>query len=82
MHAYDFCAEYAHETPGGAIRFKKSVVHKFITRYTYLKPEDFTPSMIQRLRMVMVDYYNLGLKAINGIDYPEGKIELPEFIFQ
>jgi len=75
-----FCAEYAHETASGAIKFSLSAVKVFIEAYTNLKYEDFTPEMIKRLRMTMVDYYDAGVKS-----FSEGgaeKIELPDFIFR
>jgi len=77
-----FCAEYAHELDNGAIKFSLPVVKKFIETYTYFKYEDFTPSMIERLRLVMVDYYNTYVETSVITDGAAKKIDLPDFIFK
>lgn len=83
MDAYQFCAEYAHETHSGRISFSMPVVTKFIIIYTHFTPEYFNKENIKRLRMVMIDYYNEGLStALKCGNNPAEKIELPKFIFE
>jgi hypothetical protein len=82
MDAYQFCAEYAHETTSGKISFTLNVVNRFINIYTYFTPEYFNKENIKRLRMIMIDYYNEGLSNTRINDLPAEKIELPKFIFE
>jgi len=76
-----FCAEYAHELRNGSIKFSLEVVKKFIETYTYLSFEDFTKPMLERLRLVMVDYYQKYLNDPIGKTSNAQKIELPDFVF-
>lgn len=85
MNAACFCAEYGHELKNGRVSFSKQVVNKFIERYTYFKPEDFTDDMRERLKVsLMIDLHQTGYSKYSIFDDEDDfeKIELSDFILK